>query len=130
MADLIMGLDRLDETVRNFQLPEENKQPDHFTTELGLIIDAEAPTQIAPQRRNRRKILVSNTGTDSILIGNSSRTCLAGDTLLAGSQLGIKSRQAVWGYIPAPTPEALTTVDVLETLYGEPPVRTGLSYGD
>lgn len=120
IADLIMEFDRLDLLARAFQVSEGKRQPDFFRTFQGLVIPVATPTQVSPKEPNRNTILLQNTGTDQLYVGNSYRDCQTGKALGGGGQLSLTTRQAVWVYLPVATPESVTTLDLLETLYAIP----------
>jgi hypothetical protein len=118
-GELIDALANVDLSLHEFQLGQAKKQPDNFVTLQGIVIPVGVPFQVSAKRVNRNTIIVSNTGTDKIYVGNSSRDCQTGKSIGAGGQRAVQTRQAVWVYMPTATPEATTTIDLLETLYGE-----------
>jgi hypothetical protein len=121
---LVEHLAHLTEEIHRYQVIESDKQPDNFVTLQAVAVpdqtqaNGAVPVELSAKRANRNTIVVSNTGTHSVFIGNSSRDAKAnGFTVAAGASLAIEARNAVWAWAPA---ASSSTVDVLETLYGEP----------
>jgi hypothetical protein len=117
----------IEKTTFHWQLEQASKTPHRMSTVNGVIVpDPTLATgatarQLAPRRTDRETVILSNTGSYALLIGNSPSNAMNnGFTIAAGGSVSIDVKDAVFGWCVGGN---TTTVDVLETLYFNP-VRT------
>lgn len=102
------------------QVKESNKVPDSFATNQGVVPDPgqAEPTDVlvAGHKENRRAIIITNTGSASMLIAQRRNIAQTnGKLIAAGGVLTLYMKAAVFANVPIGG--SSTTFDVIETFY-------------
>jgi hypothetical protein len=119
---IVREIRRLSVVLKDWQQQEAAKQPDNFAPQQGILVPDQDQTNPIPRllsgrKANRNTIIIVNTGGSSCFIGSSNNNARNnGFTVLAGATLAIEAKQAVWAWCKS---GATTTLDIMETFYGE-----------